>query len=75
MADEDGLAAPFDDYLRWSAFLVAQTIGIGFAYILALRDGLQANLDLGLCQHISRGGHIHQEVCPQSVFFLAMSIT
>ena len=66
MPDEDGLAAPFDDYLvrkvRYHRFLQSANGG-RMAYVFALRNGSQVKLDLGLRKHIRGGGHVDQEIC------------
>lgn len=57
VADEDGFAAPFDDYLydllgQW----LSKEIGLGKrggrAYVLALWYSSQVNLDFSLCEHV-----------------------
>ena len=65
VADEDGLAAPFDDDLfpQGKAIstmeLQAITVGKnGGAYVLALGYGSQVNLNLCLRQHVCGGGHV-----------------
>jgi len=35
---------------------------IGKTYVLALRDGTESDLNLGLGQDIGGGGHVDQEV-------------
>lgn len=35
----------------------------GMAYVLALGDGSEVNLNLGLRQNVGRGGHVDEEVC------------
>lgn len=72
VADEDGFAAPFDDYLRVHTLLsVTQSAahergeraeGERFetrgSYIFALRDGRKIDLDLRLREHVRGGGHV-----------------
>lgn len=62
VADEDGFAAPFDDYLfLWfpplalgNRFLegVWKEVGEGAAYVLALWDSLEVDFNFGLRQHV-----------------------
>lgn len=40
----------------------------GVAYVLALGDGSEANLDLSLGQDVGGGGHVDQEVCKTDVY-------
>lgn len=64
VADEDGLATPLDDDLFWVAVRADARIGIdGCTYVLALRDGTESNLNLGLSQDVGGSGHVDQEVC------------
>ena len=57
VADEDGFAAPFDDYLY---SMLCQLVSEDFdwrmrggkAYVLALGYSIQVNLDFSLCEHV-----------------------
>ena len=57
VANEDGFAAPFDDYL-YSMLCQLLSRGInwgkrgGKAYVLALGYSIQVNLDFSLCEHV-----------------------
>ena len=57
VADEDGFAAPFDDYL-YSILGQGLSRGVGWgmrggkAYVLALGYSIQVNLDFSLCEHV-----------------------
>ena len=65
VADEDGLAAPFDDDLFPGAKAIS-TVALqavtngknGAAYVLALGYGCQVNLDFCLREHVRGGGHV-----------------
>lgn len=61
MADKDGLASPFDDDLFLSVPRLSQTRNV--AYVLALWNGRQVNLDLSHGQNIRGSRHVHQEIC------------
>ena len=57
VADEDGFAAPFDDYLydilcQWLSKVMSWGDIRGKAYVLALWYSVQVNLDLSLCEHV-----------------------
>ena len=61
MADEDGLASPFDDDLFLSVPRLSQTRNV--TYVLALWDGRQVNLDLSHGQNIRGSRHVDKEIC------------
>tara|TARA_R110002003_G_scaffold58_7_gene5181 strand:- start:10554 stop:11084 length:531 start_codon:yes stop_codon:yes gene_type:complete len=65
VADEDGLAAPFDNDLCRG--LVGQVVKEGKAgletYVLALGDGGEIDFDLGLGEHVGGRRHVDEEVC------------
>ena len=57
VADEDGFAAPFDDYLcgilcQWLSRGIGWGKRGGKAYVLALGYSIQVNLDFSLCEHV-----------------------
>lgn len=64
VADEDGLASPFDNDLVGE---LAGTEGYGWGwretYVLALGNGSEIDLDLGLGEDVGGGGHVDKEVC------------
>lgn len=70
MADEDGLATPLDDDLlcvsvdsrlsiSWCPWISEYCV----TYVLALRDSVEVDLNLGHGQDIGRGGHVDEELC------------
>lgn len=69
MTDEDGLTTPLDDDLSereldrdtgyWNE---SNEVANGNTYVLALGDGTERDLDLGLGQDIGGGGHVDQEI-------------
>jgi hypothetical protein len=61
VTDEDGLASPLDDDLP--SISAAQLSGTDSTHVLALGDGGEIDLNLGLGQNVGRGGHIDEEVC------------
>jgi hypothetical protein len=44
-------------------------------YVLALGDGGEVDLDLGLGEHVGGGGHVDEEVWRAAVSWCAVSIT
>ena len=57
VADEDGFAAPFDDYLyfilsQWLSGEIDWGKRAGEAYVFALWYSSQVNLDFSLCEHV-----------------------
>lgn len=58
MADEDGLAAPFDDYLVIVCQLQQIRMGRDGVYVFALWDSSQVDFDFGLCENVGGGGHV-----------------
>ena len=63
VADEDGFAAPFDDYLcdllcQWLSMEIGLGNRGGKVYVFAFWYSGQVNLDFGLCEHVRRGGHV-----------------
>lgn len=71
VADEDGLASPFDNDLRASHVSVEESVvdkarreeGGGESYVLAFGDCREVDLNLGHGQDVGRGGHVDQEIC------------
>lgn len=69
VTDEDGLTTPLDDDLlervldRDTGYWhVSNEVANGNTYVLALGDGTERDLDLGLGQDIGGGGHVDQEI-------------
>jgi hypothetical protein len=63
VTDEDGLATPLDDNLFGDVLGGVWGNEGDFTYVLALRDGAESDLNLGLGQDVGGGGHVDQEVC------------
>jgi hypothetical protein len=62
VSNKDGLASPLDNDLLLSASVAPEdTSGIE-THVLALGDGSEIDLNLGLGQDIGRGGHVDEEV-------------
>jgi hypothetical protein len=69
VTDEDGLTTPLDDDLLervldrdtgyWNR---SGEVANRNTYVLALRDGTESDLNLGLGQDIGGGGHVDQEI-------------
>ena len=66
VADEDGLASPFDDDLFPSVYRLHRTRSD--AYVLALWNGRQVDLDLSHSQNIRGSRHVHKEICVQTQY-------
>lgn len=64
MADEDGLASPFDDDLigRLARCGGRHLYRVAETYVLALGDGSKIDLDLGLGEDVGGRGHVDEEV-------------
>ena len=63
MADEDGLAAPFDDDLFGSMSASRYCSDESRSYVFALGYRSQVDFDLCLREHVCGGGHVDQEIC------------
>jgi len=63
VSDEDGLASPLDNDLLSSAPLSGYSMSKCETYVLALGNGSEVDLYLGLGQNVGRGGHVDEEVC------------
>jgi hypothetical protein len=72
VADEDGLSTPLDDDLVIPSTLVSHFQGLppkavpmnsemSLTYVLALRDGVEVDLNLGHGQNVGGSRHVHQE--------------
>jgi hypothetical protein len=63
VSNEDGLASPLDnDLLLLASVAPEDTPGVE-THILALGDGSEIDLNLGLGQDIGGGGHVDKKVC------------
>jgi hypothetical protein len=62
VADEDGLASPFDNDLVGVSQHLRCWVICGGTYVLALGDGGEVNLDLGLGEDVGGCGHVDEEV-------------
>lgn len=67
VADEDGLASPFDNDLDDESHVSVEVRGggggEGGSYVLAFGDCREVDLNLGHGQDVGRGGHVDQEIC------------
>ena len=64
VADEDGLASPLDNDLRCLSCCCSTSSCIHReTHVLALGDGGEVDLNLGLGQNVGGGGHVDEEVC------------
>jgi hypothetical protein len=72
VTDEDGLTTPLDDDLlervldRHTGYWKDEAANRN-TYVLALRDGTESDLNLGLGQDIGGGGHVDQEIWKERI--------
>ena len=63
VTDEDGLASPLDNDLRCLSCCSVSSWVYRETHVLALGDGGEIDLNLGLGQNVGGGGHVDEEVC------------
>ena len=63
VTDEDGLASPLDNDLCCLSCCPEPSSLCRKTHVLALGNGGEINLNLGLGQNVGRGGHVDEEVC------------
>lgn len=74
MSDEDGLASPLDNDLPYMSSS-PRARGMLATYVLALGNGSEIDLNLGLGQDIGGSGHVDEEIYEAKSLARVASIT